>query len=102
MEKEIRDAFLVHFKWSVLQFAKGDRTDAKAYRDFNVPKSTFYGWKRAFEKERKAGLARKKPIAHNHPKSLKQDVVDQILELRQTYKLGPERITWYLERYHGN
>jgi len=27
--------------------------------------------------------------------------VDKILHLRQTYKLGPERITWYLERYHG-
>ena len=54
MKKEIRDAFLVHFKWSVLQFAKGDRTDAKAYRDFNVPKSTFYAWKRAFDKEGKA------------------------------------------------
>ncbi len=101
MQKEVREAFLVQFKWSVLQFAKGNRTDAKAYRAFNVPKSTFYGWKRAFEKEGKAGLARKKPIAHNHPRSLKQEVVDQILELRQTYKLGPERITWYLERYHG-
>ncbi len=101
MNKEVREAFLVQFKWTVLQFAKGNRTDAKAYRDFNIPKSTFYGWKRAFEKEGKAGLARKKPIAHNHPRSLKQEVVDQILELRQTYKLGPERITWYLERYHG-
>jgi len=78
MQKEVREAFLVQFKWSVLQFAKGNRTDAKAYRAFNVPKSTFYGWKRAFEKEGKAGLARKKPIAHNHPRSLKQEVVDQM------------------------
>lgn len=101
MKKEIRDASLVQFKWSVLQYAKGDRTDSKDYSDFDVPKSIFYGWKRAFDKEGKAGLARKKPIAHNHPRSLKQDVVDQIFELRQTYKLGPERITWYLERYHG-
>jgi transposase len=89
MKKEIRDAFLVQFKWTVLQYAKSRRTNAKAYRDFNVPKSTFYGWKRAFDKEGKARLERKKPIAHNHPRSLKQDVVDQILELRQTYKLGP-------------
>ena len=101
MQKEVKEALRVQFKWSVLQYAKGCRTDAKAYRDFDVPKSTFYGWKRGFGKEEKAGLARKKPIAHNHPRSLKQDVVDQILELRQTYKLGPERITWYLERYHG-
>jgi len=101
MKKEISNAFLVHFKWTVLEYAKVCRTDSKAYRDFDVPKSTFYGWKKSFDKEGKAGLERKKPIAHNHPRSLKQDVVDQILELRQTYKLGPERITWYLERYHG-
>jgi transposase len=62
MQKEVREAFRVQFKWSVLQYAKGCRTDAKAYRDFDVPKSTFYGWKRAYEKEGKAGLYRKKPI----------------------------------------
>jgi transposase len=101
MQKEVREAFRIHFKWSVLRFAEVCRTHAKAYRDFDVPKSTFYGWKKAFEKEGEAVLARKKPIARNHPKSLSKDVVNQILELRQTYKLGPERITWYLERYHG-
>jgi len=26
---------------------------------------------------------------------------DKILHIRQTYKLGHERITWYLECYHG-
>jgi transposase InsO family protein len=74
---------------------------AKAYREFGVPKSTFYDWKKVYDKEGKAGLARKKPIAKNHPRSLSQDVVDRILHLRKTFKLGPERIAWYLERYHG-
>jgi hypothetical protein len=46
-------------------------------------------------------LARKRPVARNHPRKLAQEVVDKILHLRQTYRLGPERITWYLERYHG-
>ncbi len=50
MQKEVREAFRVQFKWSVLRYAKVCRTDAKAYRDFDVPKSTFYGWKRAYEK----------------------------------------------------
>jgi transposase-like protein len=95
MNKEVREAFRVQFKWSVLRYAKVCRTDAKAYRDFDVPKSTFYGWKRAFSKEGKAGLARKKPIARNHPGSLTKEVVDKILDLRKNYKLGPERITWY-------
>ncbi len=101
MQKEVREAFRVQFKWSVLEYAKGCRTVAKACREFEIPRSTFYGWKKAFDKEGKAGLVRKKPVARNHPRSLAQDVVDKILDLRQTYKLGPERITWYLERYHG-
>jgi transposase len=101
MQKEVREAFRIHFKWTVLEYAKVCRTVAKACREFEVPRSTFYNWKKAFYKEGKSGLARKKPIARNHPRSLAQDVVDKILHLRQIYKLGPERITWYLERYHG-
>ena len=30
-----------------------------------------------------------------------QKTVEKILELRKTYQLGPKRIMWYLERYHG-
>jgi len=86
---------------AILEYSKVCRSVAEACREFEVPRSTFYGWKKAFDKEGKEGLARKEPIARNHPRSLAQDVVDQILHLRQEYKLGPERITWYLERYHG-
>jgi len=89
MQKEVREAFRVHFKWTVIEYAKVCRTVAKACREFEVPRSTFYNWKRAFDKEGKAGLARKKPVARNHPRSLAKDVVDKILHLRQTYKLGP-------------
>jgi IS30 family transposase len=28
-------------------------------------------------------------------------VADKVLHLRRKYHLGPERIMWYLERYHG-
>jgi transposase len=101
MQEEVREAFRVHYKWTVIEYAKICRTVAKACREFEVPRSTFYDWKKAFDKEGKAGLARKKPIARNHPRQLSKDAVDKILHLRQEYKLGPERITWYLERYHG-
>ena len=100
-QNEVRDAFRVHYKWTVLEYSQACRTITQACREFGVPRSTFYDWKKAYDEGGKAGLARKKPIAINHPKSLSQDVVDKILELRKTYKLGPERITWYLERYHG-
>ena len=101
MKKEVGEAFRVHFKWTVLKYATVCRTVLQACREFNVPRSTFYDWKKAYEKGGKAGLARKKPVVLNNPRKLAQDVVDKILHLRQTYKLGPERIMWYLERYHG-
>jgi len=101
MKKEVREAFRTHFKWTVLEYATVCRTVIQACREFNVPRSTFYEWKKAYEKGGKAGLARKKPVVLNNPRKLAQDVVDKILHLRQTYKLGPERIMWYLERYHG-
>jgi len=43
MQKEVREAFRVHFKWTVIEYAK-------ACREFEVPRSTFYNWKRAFDK----------------------------------------------------
>jgi transposase InsO family protein len=101
MKKEVGEAFRIHFKWTVLEYATVCRTVIQACREFNVPRSTFYEWKKAYEKGGKTGLARKKPVVLNNPRKLAQDVVDKILDLRQTYKLGPERIMWYLERYHG-
>ena len=101
MQKEVKEILRIRFKLMVLEFAMGIGSVTKACHEFNVPRSTFYDWKKAYDKEGKAGLARKKPIAINHPRTLAQNVVEQILLLRQEYKLGPERITWYLERYHG-
>ena len=101
MQKEVREILKIRFKLVVLDYAHGTGSVTKACCDFEVPRSIFYDWKKAFDKEGKAGLARKKPVALNHPRKLAPNVVDQILNLRQGYKLGPERITWYLERYHG-
>ncbi len=95
MHKEVKEALRVHYIWTVLQYAQGCCNVAEVCREFEIPRSTFYGWKKLFDKEGKAGLARKKPVARNHPISSAQDVVDQILHLRKTYTLGSERITWY-------
>jgi hypothetical protein len=69
--------------------------------DFGVPRSSFYRWKKAQAAEGKAGLLRKRPIANNHPRRIPAEFVEKILHLRSTYHLGPQRIAWYLERYHG-
>ena len=70
-------------------------------RYFGIPRSLFYVWKAAYEREGEAGLVNKKPCAHAHPKATAPAIVEQIVHLRRTYHLGPIRIAWYLERYHG-
>jgi len=71
MQKEVREILKIRFKLVVLDYAHGTGSVTKACRDFEVPRSIFYDWKKAFDKEGKG------------------------------HKLGSERITWYLERYHG-
>jgi transposase InsO family protein len=89
------------FKKVVLEIAEGLGSDAKAYREFEVPRSTFYRWKKVYAEEGEAGLVRKKPVARSHPRQLRPEVVEKVLHLRRHYHLGPERIMWYLARYHG-
>jgi len=85
----------------VVKFASNARNVGKECRGFDVPRSSFYRWKRAFEKDRTEGLIRKKPVARSHPHQLAPEVVEKVLHLRRVYHLGPQKITWHLERYHG-
>ncbi len=70
-------------------------------KEFNVVRSTFYRWKNKFTKYGEDGLKRKTSAAHSHPKKTSLEVVEKILSIRKAFQLGPERIMWYLERYHG-
>ncbi len=70
MQKEVKEALRIRFKWAVLDYAQGIGSVTKACRLFEVPRSTFYEWKKAYDKEGKAGLARKKPVARNHSRSV--------------------------------
>jgi transposase InsO family protein len=92
---------MVPYKRMVLEYAELCGNDAKSYREFGIPKSVFYEWRKAFRQQGVAGLIPKKPIAGHHPRALSQEAVERILDLRKTYCLGPQRIAWYLERYHS-
>jgi hypothetical protein len=46
-------------------------------------------------------LTNKRFVPHNHPNKTPDAVAKNILHLRKEYHLGPLRIVWYLERYHG-
>ena len=101
VQRLVRDELKYRKKLLVLEYADGIGNNAEACRDFNIPYSSFYEWKKAYEKEGKAGLRRKKPVAYSHPKKIPIQVAEKILQIRRAYQLGPERIMWYLERYHG-
>ena len=101
VQRLVRDELKYRKKLLVLEYARGIGNNAEACRDFNIPDSSFYEWKKAYKKEGKAGLRRKKPVAYSHPKKILTQVAEKILQIRRDYQLGPERIMWYLERYHG-
>jgi transposase InsO family protein len=101
MNQEIRDALRAQRRYMVLKCAKASRNVAKECREFEVPRSSFYRWRKAYEAEGWAGLLRKRPVARSHPRQIPPEYVEKILHLRSTYHLGPQRIAWYLERYHG-
>lgn len=101
MKKEIRDYLNLQRKLATIKYAAACGNVARACRTFNVPRSSYYRWKKIFDSDGEAGLKQRKPIAKNHPRRISQETVDRILHLRTTYHLGPLRIVWYMERYHG-
>lgn len=81
----------------------GDATGdvSKTCRYFGVGRASFYRWRNAYQREGEAGLTNKRSVPHNHPNKTPAAVAEKVLHLRRKYHLGPMRIVWYLERYHG-
>jgi transposase InsO family protein len=85
----------------ILDYAEGIRDVVGACREFGVPRSSFYRWKNNYAAEGEAGLHRKRSVGKCWPNQVSPEAVEKVLELRREYHLGPQRIAWYLERYHG-
>lgn len=100
MNSEVRDILAARRKVMILEYAAAIGKVSEACRDFGIPRSSFYRWKKTVSVEGKRGLLRKKPIARSHPRQIPPEFVEKILHLRKQYHLGPQRIAWYLERYH--
>jgi len=101
MNKEVRDALEVDRRFRILNYLLSGKKVLSECRELGIPRSSFYRWKKAYVQKGKEGLFRKKPIAKSHPRQIPADYVEKILHLRTQYHLGPQRIAWYLERYHG-
>jgi len=101
MNKEARDYLNLQRRLAVFKYAEAWGNVARACRAFAMPRASYYKWKKAYDTEGEAGLVRKRPIAKKHPRAIAKESVNKVLELRTKLHLGPQRIVWYMERYHG-
>jgi transposase InsO family protein len=99
--RAVRNAFRIQRRKAVIELAGASGNVSKTCRKMKMPRSTFYRWKARYDKEGASGLANRPSGTKGHPWSTPPDVIEKIVHLRKTYQLGPQRITWYLERYHG-
>lgn len=100
MHKEAQEELSVRIKLAVIELANHISV-SETCRELNVPRSSFYRWKKKFDMEGRSGLYRKKPIPYYQPTRTPPEVVEKILEIRKEYQLGSLRIKYYLDRYHG-
>jgi transposase len=87
-------------KLYILKYVKEWKSVNKTPKLFRIPKSTYYKWKKAFDKDGENGLLRKHPVVYSHPNKIKENIIEKVLSLRKEYQPGSWRIKWYLERYH--
>ncbi len=102
MSKETRAYCLRQRKIAAIEWAEEWGNVSRACRTFCVSRSGFYRWKRLYEEFGEDGLMLRKPIAKDHPRRIPEATVQKVLELRRTYHLGPQRIVWYMDRYHDH
>ncbi len=74
---------------------------AKTCGYIGIGRASFYRWKTAYRERGVAGLVNGRSVPHRHPNKTPPEVAEKVLHLRQKYHLGPIRIVWYLDRYHG-
>jgi transposase InsO family protein len=87
-------------KLNCLEFAQECGSNALAGRKFGVSKSSFYRWKAAYREKGEAGLINSRPCPENPALRTPARIEEKVLHLRRRYHFGPDRIAWYLERYH--
>lgn len=97
MSKAKRD---IRRKLRVLDHVKKIGNIRKICRYFGVSRAIFYRWRDAYDQFGEEGLINKKPCPENRTLRMPVEVEEKILYIRKNYHLGPDRITFYLKRYH--
>ncbi len=88
-------------KLAALEHAVAGRNVSRTCRYFGISRDTFYEWRRAYQRGGEAGLLpRKRGPKRPPPNRLPETLQAQILQIRRDFNFGPQRIVWYLQRYH--
>jgi transposase len=88
-------------KLRILEHGDASGDVSRTCRYFGIGRASFYRWRHAYRTRGEARLANRRSVPHNHPNKTPVAVAEKVLHLRRKYHLGPMRIVWYLERYHG-
>jgi transposase len=87
VNKKVKEVLRIRSIVTIIEFISKRKNVRSQCRDFGIPKSTYYLWKKKYDLEGKEGLKRKKPIPYNHPKKTPPEVIEKILELRKESQL---------------
>ena len=87
-------------KIRVLNHAKETGNISKTCRYFGISREICYQWKRGYEAYGESALINSKPCPQNPKMRIPYPIEEKIIHLHKTYHLGPQRISWYLLRYH--
>ena len=88
-------------KLAILRHGEAGGNISKTCRYCGISRQTYYVWKRAYDREGESALINSKPCPENPTIRVAPVIEEKILYLRRSYYLGPLRISWFMERYHG-
>ena len=98
MNKDQRE---IRRKLRILRHAEEVGHVARTCRYFGIVRASFCRWRKAYTERGETGLINAPPIPKWHANRTPPEQEEKVLYLRRKYHLGPIRIVWYLERYHG-
>ena len=89
-------------KLAALAHAAAGKNVSRTCRFFGISRDTFYEWRKAYRSGGEAGLLPRQRGPWTPPRNrFSEALQSQILDLRRNFNFGPQRIAWYLQRYHG-
>ena len=67
VNRKVKEVLRIRSIVTVIEFISKRKNVKDQCKDFGIPRSTYYEWKKKYDLEGKKGLKRKKPIPYSHP-----------------------------------